>query len=158
MIEVEIAEPAWTAALPDAAAVAVDAAEAALRELGERAPGDIAILLADDAAVRALNARFLDRDQPTNVLSFPAAPPTKGHAGDIALAYGVCAGEAAAQAKPLADHLRHLTVHGVLHLFGHDHEDDAEALVMEGLERRILAGLGVADPYAETLGAEAEGV
>jgi probable rRNA maturation factor len=92
------------------------------------------------------------------VLSFPAAPGCLGQAGDVALAYGVCAAEAAAQAKPLADHLQHLAVHGVLHLFGYDHQDEAQARVMEGLERRILAGLGVPDPYAAELGAEADHV
>ena len=82
------------------------------------------------------------------MLSFPAPPNARDLLGDIALAYGVCAREAEAQGKALADHLRHLTVHGVLHLFGYDHEIDSEAEAMEQLERRILAGLGVADPYA----------
>ncbi|MGH6972843.1 MAG: rRNA maturation RNase YbeY, partial [Caulobacteraceae bacterium] len=68
--------------------------------------------------------------------------------GDIALAFGVCAREAGEQGKRLADHLRHLTAHGVLHLLGYDHETDAEAETMEAMERSILAGLGVADPYA----------
>ena len=152
MIEVEIADPAWSAALPDAAALAEAAAAAALTEIDEAAAGDVAVLLADDAAVRGLNARFRDQDKATNVLSFPASAGTRDHAGDIALAYGVCAAEAMAQAKPLAHHLQHLTVHGVLHLFGFDHQDDAEAGLMEGLERRILARLGVPDPYAAEAG------
>ena len=158
MIEVAIADVAWTAALPEAAALAAAAAEAALRHAGDAEPGDVAILLADDAAIQALNARFRQQDRATNVLSFPAAPGALGQAGDVALAFGVCAAEAAAQAKPLAHHLQHLTVHGVLHLFGYDHEDEARARVMEGLERRILAGLGVPDPYATELGAEADHV
>ena len=158
MIEVEIADPAWNAALPGAEALAVAAGRAALAEVGGAEPGEVAILLADDAAVRALNARFRGQDRATNVLSFPAAADAQGQAGDIALAYGICAAEAAAQAKPLAHHLQHLTVHGVLHLFGFDHVDDAEALVMEGLERRILARLGVPDPYAAECGAEADHV
>ena len=113
--------------------------------------GPVTILLTDDATVRDLNARFRGKDYDTNVLSFPAAPQP-GQAGppplgDLALAFGVCAAEAAAQGKTLADHLRHLIVHGALHLLGHDHEDDSEAEAMEGLEREILAGLGVADPY-----------
>ena len=158
MIEVAIADVAWTVALPEAAALAAAAAEAALRHAGDAEPGDVAILLADDAAIQALNARFRQQDRATNVLSFPAAPGSLGQAGDVALAFGVCAAEAAAQAKPLAHHLQHLTVHGVLHLFGYDHEDEARARVMEGLERRILAGLGVPDPYATELGAEADHV
>jgi probable rRNA maturation factor len=155
MIEVSIQDQAWVAALPDAAALAKAAAEAALVEVGGSRPGDVAILLADDAAIRSLNARFRGQDQATNVLSFPAGPGAQGHAGDIALAREVCVAEAAAQGKPLAHHLRHLIVHGMLHLYGFDHEDAAEALVMEGLERRILAGLGVTDPYAAEQDAEA---
>jgi probable rRNA maturation factor len=108
--------------------------------------------------VRGLNARFRDHDKATNVLSFPAGRTAQGQAGDIALAYGICAAEAATQGKPLAHHLQHLTVHGVLHLFGYDHEQEDEAAIMEGLERRILARLGVPDPYAAELGAEADHV
>jgi probable rRNA maturation factor len=155
MIEVSIQDQAWIATLPDAVALAKATAEAALAEVGGPRPVDVAILLADDAAIRALNARFRGQDRATNVLSFPAGPDAPGHAGDIALAHGVCVAEAGAQGKPLAHHLRHLIVHGVLHLCGFDHEDDAEALVMEGLERRILAELGVTDPYAAEQDAEA---
>jgi probable rRNA maturation factor len=71
-----------------------------------------------------------------------------GHLGDVALAYETCAREAAAQGKPLADHLRHLVVHGVLHLLGLDHEAEADAEAMEARERAVLARLGVPDPYA----------
>lgn len=114
--------------------------------------GTVAILLTDDAAVQKLNARFRGKDQPTNVLSFPAAdmpmPGLPPAWGDIVLAHGTCAREAAEQGKSLSDHLSHLVVHGILHLRGHDHEDDAEADTMEGLERHILADLGIADPYA----------
>ncbi|HLI66425.1 MAG TPA: rRNA maturation RNase YbeY [Caulobacteraceae bacterium] len=149
MIEVEVADPAWTAALPDAAALAEAAAVAALARVATAAHGDVAILLADDGAVRALNARFRDQDKATNVLSFPASSGAREHAGDIALAFGVCAAEAAAQGKPLAHHLQHLTVHGVLHLLGYDHAADAEAAAMEAAERGILATLGVPDPYAD---------
>jgi probable rRNA maturation factor len=158
MIEVSIQDRAWTAALPDAAALAAVAAKAALAEVGGPPPGDVAILLADDATIRALNARFRGQDRATNVLSFPAGPGSRGQAGDVALAYRVCAAEAAAQGKTLAHHLQHLVAHGVLHLYGYDHEDDARAAVMEGLERRILAGLGAPDPYAIEQDAEADHV
>ena len=143
MIEVEIEDAAWTSALPDAAAVAERAATAALGTV----EGDVVVLLTDDAAVQDLNARFRDRDRPTNVLSFPAADSAAPHLGDLVLAFGVCAAEAAAQDKTLADHLSHLTVHGVLHLLGRDHVAEAEAEAMESEERSILATLGVADPY-----------
>ena len=143
MIEVEIEDAAWTTALPDAAAVTERAATAALGAVA----GDVVVLLTDDATVRDLNARFRDKDRPTNVLSFPAAASAAPHLGDLVLAFGVCAAEAQAQGKTLADHLSHLTVHGVLHLLGRDHEADGEAEEMEAEERSILASLGVADPY-----------
>jgi probable rRNA maturation factor len=143
VIEIEIEDEAWSAALPEVEAVVERAAAAALGAV----EGDVVILLTDDGSVREINARFRDRDRPTNVLSFPAAESAFPHLGDLTLAYGVCAREAAEQGKTLSDHLSHLTVHGVLHLLGRDHEDDAEAEAMEEEERSILASLGVADPY-----------
>ncbi len=107
----------------------------------------VTILLAGDDRIAALNAQFRGKAGPTNVLSFPN--PAGGRPlGDVAMAFGVCAREAAQQRKSLADHLRHLTAHGVLHLLGYDHQTDADAEVMEAKERAILASLGVADPYA----------
>ncbi|HEX7970330.1 MAG TPA: rRNA maturation RNase YbeY, partial [Stellaceae bacterium] len=102
--------------------------------------------------VRALNRQWRGKDVPTNVLSFPAlgATPPPGAPrllGDVVLAFETVAAEAAAQDKPLADHLRHLVIHGVLHLLGFDHESDADAQRMEASEIAILAGLGVPDPY-----------
>ena len=143
-IEIEVEAQAWTGALPETEAVVTKAAEAALGAVA----GDVVVLLTDDEAVRELNARFRDKDRPTNVLSFPAPESAAPHLGDIVLAYGVCASEAQAQGKTLSDHLSHLVVHGVLHLLGRDHEDDAEAEEMEAEEREILAELGVSDPYA----------
>ncbi len=143
MIEVEIEDEAWTAAVPDAVAVVERAATVALGAV----EGDVVVLLTDDAAVHDLNLRFRDRDRPTNVLSFPAAESAAPHLGDLVLALGVCAAEAAAQGKSLADHLTHLTVHGVLHLLGRDHVEEVEAEAMEAEERTLLASLGVADPY-----------
>ena len=150
MIEVEIESDDWTDALPDAEAVVERAATAALGDV----PGDLVVLLTDNGAVQLLNAEFRDKDRPTNVLSFPAADMPPGgdgqapHLGDIVLAFGVCRDEAAAQGKALASHLTHLVIHGVLHVLGRDHEDDAEAEAMEAEERALLASLGVADPYS----------
>ena len=147
MIEVEVEAEDWTGAIDDVEAVVERAAVSAVGE----ETGGVVVLLTDDATVRDLNARFRDRDRPTNVLSFPAAdmPDTVGPQplGDIVLAYGVCAAEAESQGKTLGNHLTHLVVHGVLHLLGRDHEDEAEAEAMEAEERTILARLGVADPY-----------
>ena len=150
MIDIEIEEAAWTAALPTAADVAERAGDAVLQELaptdGEE-PG-VAVLLTSDEAVAELNQRFRHKSGPTNVLSFPASANPENHLGDVALAYGVCAREAGEQGKSLEQHLAHLVVHGVLHLLGYDHETDGEAEAMEALERSILESLGVPDPYA----------
>ena len=146
MIDVEIEAAEWTAALPDAEALVLTAAEAALVQEGADGEG-VVLLLTDDATVQDLNARFRGKDAATNVLSFPAPPNLERHLGDVALAYGVCAREAVEQGKPLAHHLQHLVAHGVLHLLGYDHMSDDEAEAMEGLERVVLAGIGVPDPY-----------
>jgi probable rRNA maturation factor len=150
MIDVEIEAEAWAQALPDAEAIVMRAGEAAVKISHRIAAEDcmIAVLLADDAVVADLNHRFRGKSGPTNVLSFPAPPNPEGQIGDIALAHGVCAREAADQGKSLEHHLTHLTVHGVLHLLGYDHETDGEAEAMEALERSILETLGVSDPYA----------
>jgi probable rRNA maturation factor len=150
LIDIEIEDEAWSDALPDVAAVVERAAHGVLDTLPlESRGGTVAILLADDAAVADLNARFRDKPTATNVLSFPAAQSAYPHLGDVALAYGVCAAEAEAQGKSLADHLTHLVVHGVLHLLGYDHQADADAEVMEQMECEILRRCGVADPYAQ---------
>jgi probable rRNA maturation factor len=151
VIAVEVEDEAWTHALPAAADLARRAAEAAVQGRA----GEIAVLLTDDETVRDLNHRFLAKDRATNVLSFPDAAADR--LGDIALAFGVCRAEAAEQAKPLADHLRHLVVHGVLHLLGYDHYGDEDAERMEALERQILSGMNIPDPYAERTRAEAAG-
>jgi probable rRNA maturation factor len=145
MIEVEVEADGWLA-LPDPAGAARLAAEKAL-EMAERA-GEVVVLLTDDSTVKALNARFRGQDKSTNVLSFPAGDGVGQHLGDVCLAYETCAREAAEQDKPIEAHLQHLVAHGVLHLIGYDHDVDADAEIMEALERRILAALGVADPYA----------
>ena len=146
MIEVEVEAGDWTDAIEDVEAVVERAAVAALGT----ASGGVVILLTDDGTVRDLNARFRGKDRPTNVLSFPAAEMPGADPrplGDIVLAWGVCAAEAADQGKSLRSHLTHLVVHGVLHLLGRDHEVEAEAEAMEAEERAILAGLGISDPY-----------
>jgi probable rRNA maturation factor len=107
----------------------------------------IAVLLTGDAKLRALNRQFRGKDQTTNVLSFPTA--AAGNLGDIAIAYGITAREAAEQDKSFAHHAIHLAVHGTLHLLGHDHQTAREARAMERREKEILSELGVADPYAK---------
>ncbi len=130
------------------------AARAALAEAPALPAGDyeLTILLTDDQEMRTLNRDWRGKDAPTNVLSFPANDKLSGPGllGDIALAYETISDEARARAVAPSDHVAHLVVHGVLHLVGFDHEDDAHAERMEDLERRALAALGIADPYAET--------
>ncbi|WP_043769115.1 rRNA maturation RNase YbeY [Algiphilus aromaticivorans] len=113
------------------------------------AEGALCLRVVDADESRALNHRFRGKNRPTNVLSFPAASPLveEPELGDIVLCAPVIAAEAAEQGKSPRAHWAHMVVHGVLHLRGHDHIDDDEARVMEAAERRILAGLGFADPY-----------
>ena len=110
-------------------------------------------MLTDDAQIQELNRNWRGKDKPTNVLSFPAPeqPGATGprHLGDIALAYETLVRESEEESKELAHHFAHLIVHGVLHLLGYDHEVEAEAEIMEGLEVKALATLGIADPYRD---------
>ncbi|HZB91877.1 MAG TPA: rRNA maturation RNase YbeY [Stellaceae bacterium] len=153
-IELAEASPRWREALPQAGAQALAAARAALAGGGRAfdGPGELSLVLGDDALVHGLNRAWRGKDAPTNVLSFgagegPLPPGAPRLLGDVELAFETVAAEAAAQGKPLSCHLAHLVVHGVLHLLGFDHESAAEAERMEALETRILAGLGVPDPY-----------
>jgi probable rRNA maturation factor len=134
------------------------AATVVRRAIGAAAPArnaELSVILTSDRAIRTLNRRWRGRDKPTNVLSFPAPAPGKlprsapRHLGDIVLAYETVAREARSQGKPLDHHIAHLALHGFLHLLGYDHESHGQAETMERRERRILARLGVPDPYAE---------
>lgn len=146
------APPRLWRGLPRARAIARETIAAAASE-SRAAPAEgaeVSLCLADDATLRALNARWRGIDKPTNVLSFPAADGAGRHLGDIALAFETLEREAGELGVPLADHYRHLVAHGFLHLIGYDHETDGEAERMEALETRILARLGAANPYAST--------
>jgi probable rRNA maturation factor len=121
---------------------------------------EISVRFTDDAEVQALNAAWRGKDKATNVLSFPMVEPEQLDTlppegdillGDIVLAHGVCAREAAEKGITVETHAAHLLVHGTLHLLGYDHEQaEGEAEEMEEVERAALAGLGIADPYAAT--------
>jgi probable rRNA maturation factor len=150
-VDVLIQSPRWKAEPRAAAIVRKAVRTAAIAASTPRA--ELAIVLTDDSAIHALNRDWRGQDKPTNVLSFPAGPSrgrkaAAGSLGDIVIAFETTAREAKADRKPLKDHLAHLAVHGFLHLVGHDHEKDRDARTMESLEVRILAGLGVPDPYA----------
>jgi probable rRNA maturation factor len=126
---------------------------------GSRLAAEVSVKFTTDAEVHALNAEYRDKDKPTNVLSFPmveaemlevliGAGSGEALLGDIVLADGVCAREAAEKGISVPDHAAHLVVHGTLHLLGYDHEEgEAEAEAMEQTERLALAALGIADPY-----------
>ncbi len=135
-----------------AARAALDAGYAG--EAGRTA--ELSVVLADDALVRRLNRDYRGKDKPTNVLSFAfadedepdAGPDAPLMLGDVVLAFETVAREAGEQTKTFPDHAIHLVVHGVLHLLGYDHETESDAEEMEAMEVRVLASLGVADPYA----------
>ena len=164
LVDTVIEDARWEGvALP---ALASRAASATFATLGLAEPGfSICVMGCDDARIAELNGEFRAKGMATNVLSFPSenraadAPglvpelPEAGDAddpeelGDIAISYDTCAAEAAEQGKDMSNHVTHLVVHGILHLLGYDHIEDADAELMERTEARILASLGVDDPY-----------
>ena len=147
-IDLIVEDEAWDD-IPGKTRLAEEAVAAAARELREARPGVVAILLTGDDAIANLNGKFRDKPAPTNVLAFPSASGADNHLGDIALASGVVRREADERGLAPADHLRHLIIHGFLHLQGYDHQEDNEAEIMEDIERRALARLGIGDPYAD---------
>jgi probable rRNA maturation factor len=144
---VVVLDRSWRTALPQAERLVRRAARAAVAGVGRTGHKSLTVALANDRRVRLLNARDRRQDKPTNVLSYPSGE--EGFLGDVVLARQIVWREARAQGKTPAAHVSHLVVHGTLHLLGYDHETgDADAARMEALERRILTGLGVGDPYA----------
>jgi len=163
-LEIAIEDERWTSLGVEE--VAQDAIARTLVHFGlDLVTCEIALLACDDDRIAELNSEFRGKPVATNVLSWPAEDlaaeepggiPDMPEAdftgeiplGDIAIAYDTCAAEAAAAGKPLADHLRHLVVHGVLHLLGYDHIRDQDATLMEQVEVDILGKLGLSDPYS----------
>ena len=162
-IVIDLACDGWRDAIPTAEELSRRAAQAALAGISAPCGGELSLVLADDATVRALNRDWRHIDAPTNVLSFPGAVPDDSDGpvpngipvndapplllGDVIVALETTQAEALRDGKALADHLSHLIVHGTLHLRGYDHENDADAEEMEALETTILKGLGIVDPY-----------
>ena len=162
-IDLALDDPAWLDDLPDAEALACRAASAALEAACPGPALAMALVLSDDARLRELNRDWRGIDKPTNVLSFPAQELVPGEKpapepgmpagmaielGDVIVARATMKREAVEAGRPLAHHLSHLVVHGALHLLGYDHEADDEAEEMETMERIVLSGLGIPDPYA----------
>jgi probable rRNA maturation factor len=165
LVDIVIEDERWQAV--DLPALADRAARAMLADLGLAEQGFTLCLMAcDDARIATLNADFRGKPQPTNVLSWPSeergsaadgalpdspepgTPEAPEELGDMALAWETCCAEAKAAEKTVEDHVTHLVLHGMLHLLGYDHIRDKDAELMEATEQRILARLGVADPYA----------
>lgn len=159
-IAVSLHDTAWLESFADLEKCARLAVSAVLRHVAAGTdPLEVSLVFTDDAELRGLNRDYRHKDSATNVLSFPnmddagpaAAAGLPRLLGDVVLARETVVREAQAQGKRLSDHTLHLLVHGTLHLLGYDHLEPGEAEEMEALERKILAGLGIADPYAGDL-------
>ena len=163
LVDVIIEDDRWQAAGLEG--LAKDAAQATIAHLGlVPSMGDAfecSLLACNDERIAVLNGDFRDKPTPTNVLSWPSeeraadipgatpAQPTDPELGDIAIAYETCRNEAEAQDKKFPAHIRHLLVHGMLHLLGYDHISDKDAALMEGLEVEILGKMGISNPYED---------
>ena len=152
-IDISVAADAWNSieGLEGSVERAVHAA-VQTANLDLKSDCEVSILLTDDRQMRALNHQWRGQDKATNVLSFPATDLAAGQGigpllGDIVLAYETVAKESQIQQKTVINHVSHLVIHGFLHLFGYDHENDREAALMEQLETETLARLGIDDPY-----------
>jgi probable rRNA maturation factor len=161
-IEINIEEEEWQKTCPNAERIIKEAATAALHGAGIAGKAqsiEVSVLLTNDEYIQSLNHNYRDKDKPTNVLSFPLEEFVAGNyadvggdiaIGDIIFALETISREAQEQTKSMEEHLAHLAVHGTLHLIGYDHENDHDAEIMEALEVTILAGLGIANPYADS--------
>jgi probable rRNA maturation factor len=153
---VQIKSPDWQTALPNAEALCQKAAAAVWKAAHSSDKNfEATVVLSDDAFVQYLNRDYRHQDKPTNVLSFPTSEKERSiiedvpSLGDIVIAFETTNDEAqGTPATSLGDHLSHLVVHGCLHVLGHNHEENAAAIEMESLETKILASLGIDDPYA----------
>lgn len=160
LVQIMAPNEEWFRVLPNANQLATDVIQRAVRESGRaHADSEVSVVFSDDRELQLLNKEYRSVDKPTNVLSFPgpelpAEDPNaytvggRPHVlGDIVLALETTQREAKEQGKELKHHVAHLLVHGTLHLLRYDHENDADAERMEGLERKVLAALGIGDPY-----------
>lgn len=161
-IQISVEEGAWPSEerLQEMSGRVLGAAAAFLQHhekqpFPETGAPEVSLVFTNDAEIRGINAEWRNQDKPTNVLSFPAFPLVPGKMpgpmlGDIIFAEETLTREAGELGKSFDDHLTHLMVHGFLHLFGYDHMEEDEAEKMEGLETRILAELGLSDPYGDS--------
>ena len=146
IIDISIQHKGWSHDIRDIQNIVLSVIGLTLEKAGvDVSEQELSLVLADDTFVQKLNKEWRGKDKPTNVLSFPQDEPML--LGDVVLAYETVKREAQEQDKRFEDHLIHLIAHGVLHLLGHDHEDDAEAEEMESLEISVLEALGIKNPY-----------
>lgn len=155
-IDIRIDADGWRDVSFPAEAAVREAALAAVRACAQGDALELSVLLTGDDAIAELNHRWRGKEGPTNVLSFPGDRAASGGMpvllGDVVIALETVRNEARQGNVPEADHVKHLAIHGVLHLLGYDHETDEDAAEMERCEIEILASLGVADPYAASAG------
>lgn len=166
LVDLVVEDPEWLDTVPDLHQIATRAAQYALEAVTLAPDGvSLCLLACDDDRIATLNADFRGKPAPTNVLSWPGFDLSPGHPGglpvlpprgtpdmptslgDVAIALQTTRREANEASIPLKNHVLHLILHGTLHLLGFDHETDADAEVMEGIESRLLLGAGIADPY-----------
>ena len=160
VLDVFVTDSAWENILPegqDWTSFFAPISRAVFQKLNLDFPFEISVLLTNDAEIKELNSQYRSQDKPTNVLSFPGVTAQElleaeqsEHPlilGDIVLAFETIASEAVTQNKSFLNHLTHLFVHGILHLMDYDHEEDAEAKIMETLEINILQELHIESPY-----------
>ena len=150
-VDLIVEDEAWSG-LESLSRLVEAAIAAACAELADYQTGVVAILLTGDDRLTDLNKSFRGKSGPTNVLSFPGTAGMDNHLGDVAIAWGVVTREAASRNIEVRDHLRHLIIHGFLHLQGYDHVSDEDAEIMESIECRALARLDVANPYQDREG------
>lgn len=151
VVDIRIESDGWPDSVQALAERAVGLA-LARADVAIEGPIEVSVLLTSDKEQQAINRQWRGIDKPTNVLSFPQVEPfapLSGLIGDLSLAQETLTREAADLGRPFFDHFTHLLVHGTLHLCGYDHQNEDDALVMEGLETEILAELGIADPYTD---------
>ena len=134
-LDLRLAEDAWDAAIPELQAICARALNVAAAQT--HIAGSVSLLLTDNAEIQTLNRDWRGKDRPTDVLSFPADAMDRPFLGDIAIAFGVMQADALARGLTLPQHLSHLLIHGLLHLLGHDHKDDTEAVEMEAVDTAV---------------------
>lgn len=144
-LDMRVDEGGWAQAFPDLEAICLKALNAGADAGG--IAGEVSLLLTNNEAIQILNRDWRGKDKATDVLSFPADEMDRPLLGDIAVALQTCQRDADEKSIPLDQHLSHLLIHGYLHLIGHDHMEDPEAVKMEALEVTALASLGWPDPY-----------